>query len=424
MKQGTLITRIIMFILFVGVALYLGVYAVRSLSYPLTTAIAYQDSLDDAVEITGLLVREEQRLSNGAEIMDVLPDEGVRVAAGEAVAVLYQNNDALEREHLLQALELELEQLEYALDSGTDLGDAARLERQILDSILTLRLSTAGDDYSSLETDALSLRTQILQREFAYSASTDSAADLQRTIAELEQQIAQLQAQASYDTTVVKAPCSGLFSHLTDGLESLLTPELLDKVSAGQLTAFVNTAEPVDDTCVGKLVTGNRWYFAAVVDEATADRLIPGQTITVLFSRDFSGEVEMLVERIGYPEEQGCVLILSSTRYLKNVTLLREQAVSLVFDRYTGLRVPKRALRLETSTAADPATQQETQSQRLVVYSVVGQQAEAKPVDIVREGSDYYLVTPAKDAGERILRVGDEIIVTAPDLYDGKVVLD
>ena len=107
MKQGTLITKIVMIILLVGVAIYLAIYAVRSLSDPFTTAMAYQDSLDDSVEVTGVLVREEIALSSGTAIMDILPEEGERVRAGETVAILYQSGDALDRKKQLQALEQE-----------------------------------------------------------------------------------------------------------------------------------------------------------------------------------------------------------------------------------------------------------------------------------------------------------------------------
>lgn len=424
MKQGTLITKIIMFILFAGVALYLAVYAVQGLSDPFTTAMAYQDILDDSVETTGMLVREEQALSNSAEIMDVLPEEGERVAAGETVAILYQNDDALNRKKQLQALEQERAQLQYALSSGNSLGDAAKLEQQIINSIQELRASTAGGNLSALETNALSLRTQVLQREFTYSASGDSAAALTETITELDRQIAELKSQASYDTTPIYAPCSGLFSGLSDGLESTLTPESLETMTAGQFHAISAQADTDQNAGIGKLITGDRWYFITVVDSTTAARLQAGSTITVAFSHDFTGDVDMYVERVGKEESDGCILVLSSTRYLKDVTLLRTQTVDLIFERYTGIRVPKKALHMKTKTTTDSETGKETETQVIGVYTVVGLQAEFKPVDIVREGSDYYLVTPSKGAGKKILRAGDEIIVTASGLYDGKVVLE
>lgn len=199
---------------------------------------------------------------------------------------------------------------------------------------------------------------------------------------------------------------------------------MLDTMTAGQLSAISGGTAFAQETSVGKLITGDRWYFAAVVDPSTASRLQPGDTITVAFSRDFTGEVNMRVERVGSKEAEGCVLVLSSSRYLKDVTLLRFQTVELIFKQYTGIRVPKQALHMETQTTINAETKEEIQKQVLVVYAVVGHQAEKKPVEIVREGSDYYLVTPTDNTTKKRLRAGDEIIVTATDLYDGKVVLE
>lgn len=433
MKQGTLITKIVMIILLVAVVLYLAIYAVQSFTNPFSTALAYQDILDDSVEVSGIVVREEQVLSGSSGIMDILPDEGERVAAGETVAVLYQSQEALDRKKQLQTLELELEQLEYALVNGGNLSDAAKLEQQIVSSILNLRSNMSKGDLSSLESDTLKLRTQVLQRDFAYSASGDSASVLTQSIADREQQISELKTQISTATTSIYAPRSGLFSGQSDGLESTLTPSALETMTAAQLSALSSGTSSTDS--VGKLITGDQWYFAAVVDPAVAHRLQPGDSVIVAFSRDFTGEVTMTVDRIGREESAGCVLVLSAERGLKNVTLLREQTVGLIFDRYAGIRVPKQALRMETVTMTDPDTEIESESQVIGVYTVAGAQAEFKPVEIVREGSDYYLVVPAKnsayfqsfsvsEARLRTLRAGDEIIVSAANLYDGKVVLE
>lgn len=435
MKQGTLITKIIMFILFAAVAIYIVVYAAQSLIDPFTTAMAYQDRLDDSVKVTGMVVREEQPLSDGAAIMDVLPEEGERVAAGETVAILYESSDALEHQKQLQTLKQERAQLQYALNSGSSLSDAAKLEQQIVASILELRSNISDGDLSTVEANALSLRTLVLQREFAYSASGDSAAALSESIAELDAQIANLETQVSAVTTSIRAPRSGLFSRVSDGLETVITPDMLNTMTSDEFRSLSDQADSSDSANVGKLITGNSWYFVTVVDAATAARLREGRTITVAFSRDYTGEVDMLVERIGEEEADGCILVLSYDRNLRDVTLLRSQTVELIFDRYTGIRVAKQALRMVTVTYTDSETGTERQSKVVGVYTIVGAQAEFMPVDIIREGSDYYLVAPAKEsdyfktisaaeASRRVLHAGDEVIVTASDLYDGKVVLE
>ncbi len=422
MKQGSLITKIIMFILFAGVVVYLAIYAAGRLVDPFSTAMAYQDVLDDSIEISGMVVRQEQVLAQGSSIMDILPKEGERVAAGETVAILYQNEQALEREQQLRALVQERNQLQYALSHGSSLGDAAKLEGQIIDSILSLRADIAGGDLSNLESDALELRTQVLQREFTYSASSDSAAALNETLLELEAQIAELESHSTSDTSSVRTPCSGLFSQLADGWESELTPNMLKSLTAEEFVSLSERKDPGAEGSVGKLITGDIWYFVTVVDQKTAARLLPGHTITVAFSHDFTGEIRMTIERVGDAEDAGCIVVLSSERQLKDVTLLRSQTVSLIFKRFTGVHVPKKAVRLEA--VINPETGEETGEQIVGVYTVTGRRAEFKRVEILREGGDYYLVAPAENVGTKILRAGDEIIVTAAGLYDGKVVLE
>lgn len=445
MKQSTVITKIIILLLAVGIAIYLAVYAAESLTDPFSSVMAYQDTLDDSVESSGVVVRQEQVLAKGSDIMDILPDEGERVANGSTVAVLYKSSSALERKQQLQTMQQKRNQLNYALSSGGSLSDTAKLEQQIVESILSLRAGTVSGDFSSLDSDALSLRTQVLQREFTYSASGDSSAALAETIAQLDAQIARLESQSETETTRVFSPCSGLFSATVDGLEDILTPTSLETMSASQLSNYIGHPPSSANTPVGKLITGDRWYFATVVDSSAAKRVQPGDYLTVSFSRDFTGEISMRVERVGEETESGCILVLSSDRYLNQVTMLRTQTVELIFTRHTGIRVPKQALHMENFVQTDPDTGTETVTQRLGVYTVVGGRAEFNLVDIVCEGSDYYLVTPSRDARTHsieqqnnnyrlvvaveaadlhLLRAGDEIIVTASGLFDGKVVLE
>ena len=111
------------------------------------------------------------------------------------------------------------------------------------------------------------------------------------------------------------------------------------------------------------------------------------------------------------PEEGGKqVVVLRCRDYLSQVTQLRRQSGELVMDSHTGLRIPANALRLN----------EEGQSG---VYCMVGYTAKFKPVTVTYQGDGYTLVEPAEGAtGSQILRPGDEVIVTASDLYDGKVV--
>ena len=68
----------------------------------------------------------------------------------------------------------------------------------------------------------------------------------------------------------------------------------------------------------------------------------------------------------------------------------------------------------------DEESGQTVERQVTGVYALVGAQAEFKPVEILTEESDFYVVSPATE-GRAVLRAGDEVIVRATGLYDGKL---
>ncbi len=65
-------------------------------------------------------------------------------------------------------------------------------------------------------------------------------------------------------------------------------------------------------------------------------------------------------------------------------------------------------------------TGETVQTNLVGVYTLVGGRAEFKPVEILTEESDFYVVSPATE-GRAVLRAGDEVIVRATGLYDGKL---
>lgn len=428
MKQGTYINRAVMLLLFLALGAYLGIYAWQSLRDPFTSTLCYAYTVDDAVEATGWVVRQEVPLPEQSGLVDILPEEGEKVAAGETVAVIYRDAEALERKSQIRQLSLELEQLEYSLrqDNG---GDVARLDEDILAAIVELRGKTAAEDFSRLEENAMELKNLVFRRNYTYSNNTESVESIKAMIKDVSARLTALQSVSGQETTRVRAPVPGVYSGQVDGLEQVLTPETVMELTPSQLDKLRLEVSQNGEGQTGRLITGSRWYFAAPLAEADAARLTEGKQVTVRFSRDFTGDVSMLVERIGPPENGRVAVVFSSTRSLSKVTLLRRQTVELIFDSADGIRVPKAALRVEDKTVTDKDTGAETVVKQPGVYAVVGAQAEWKPVSILAEEEDFFLVEPAPFRNEqntnetkKALRPGDEIILNAENLYDGKVV--
>lgn len=418
MKQGNALVNFVMVMLALALACYLSFYVWDSFNDPFSTTYAYSYTLDDAVEADGFLAREELVFPAQTGIVDVTRGEGEKVAKGKEVAKVHRDSQAVAVQEQLDALADEISLLDYALGQGDSSTSSARLDESILQSLVQLRACAAVQGYSQLEDQVMQVKSQVLKRDYIYGQNLELG-ELTLKRQELVQQYQSLRSQSAGATSSIAAPEPGIFSALVDGYESLLTPDTIFTLTPEQLDGLSRQASPAANA-PGKLITSNQWYFITALEEEDALRLTEGNSVTVSFSGDFNQDVSMKVEQVGQAQEGRCTVVFSSDRYLSQTTLLRVQSVEIILDSRSGLRVPKTCLRMISKTVTDQETKEETQVDVLGVYAVVGGKAEFKPVDIVTEGSDYYVVTPASDSN-KALRAGDEIIVRATDLYDGKL---
>lgn len=415
MKEGTTITKLVMFLLAACLAVYFTVYLFRGMTDPLTTAVAYAYTVNDSVEAEALMVRQEQVIAGRTGIAVVSPGEGERVGAGQTVAVLYRDNQALERREQIEQLTLEAELLQY-VTTQTDPGSgAAELENEVVRAAVDLRADSAAGDFDQLEDQVLDLKRAVLKRDYTYGKGADAS-----RVSEIAAQLRSLQSQSARDTSRVYARQEGTFSAQVDGYEDM-TPKEAARLTPAGLDALLERGISNDEQSLGKIITANRWYLAANLPVKAAERLVIGKEAVVRFTGDFSRDVNMRVESVSDPEEERCMVLLSSDRYLSDTTLLRRQTVEIIFHSSQGLRVPKDAVHILASVTKDETTGEETRVSTTGVYVLINGQAEFKPVQTMAEGTRFYVVKPV-DTGKRTLRAGDQVIVRARGLHDGKVV--
>lgn len=411
MKPGTLIPRIVVVVLFVAVVAYMAAAVWQGMTDPYRMVATYAYAMDDGAGLEGFVVRQEEVISGEANLAEILPGEGEKVAAGAAVAAIYQSPEALAQHREAQALELQLEQLQYAMRRNDAGGDAAQLDGQLVDALAELRTAASSNSLAELEDTGLSLRSLVVKRAGELTTSAESLAALQTAVSGIEAQLNALNASFAQSTRYITVGKSGVFSGLADGYEDILTPDILNSITAAQVEDLRSRRITAPDA-VGKLITSTKWYFVTTVDDATAQRLEAGKRYTMDFTGDFDKELPMTLERLGPLEAAEHVAVFSSQQYLGQATLARQQNATLVFQRYSGIRVPDVALRV---------LDQEDGTTTLGVYTLVGRRAEFKEVEIVRQGDGFYLVKPAEKA-KKILRSSDLIILSSEELYNGKVV--
>lgn len=424
MKDSTFATKTIIAVICLGVAAYLAVYLFRGWEEPLVTARAYTFSQDVGMEATGLLVRRETVLPDaGGSYVDHILSEGEKASAGQAVALLYSDPSALTTRQSIRVLSAEIDQLEYALATGTQSADASRLDAQVLSSIVALRALSARKDLTLLEDTALNLRTMVFKRDYTYG-DTGAASQLGQLIQDKQAQLAQLNASLSQVSRTVFAPAAGVFSGSVDGWEGVADPSILDGLTAEGLSALLAEGRQGAQGAVGKVITDSTWYFAALLPGIDTG-LQSGRTYTLSFSDDYYGQIDMALERVSL-EGDRTLAIFSCRSHLADTTLLRVQTVDVVVRQLEGIRIPRRALRVETVEepleSGDPEDVPTREVNRYYVYTVTRSQAERQDVEVLYTSEDFYLVRPLAGESSTRLRAGDEVILNSSGIYDGKVV--
>ena len=388
MKKTSPLMKILPIAVLAAVLIYFAVQLYNYLSDPVTTTLVTEGQAEDTIPLNGWMVRDEEPLAAQSGTISRVRQEGEHVG----VQIVSQ----------IETLQLQLQQLQFALTSYLDPDAALKLDTSITGDILTLRQSLTGGDYTAAESDIAQLKAAVLKRDHPYT----SQEEIQTEIKSVEGQIQSLENSLSGAATVT-AKSSGTYSAVCDGYETVLTTEFLKDVTPAKLAKLQPSGE---DSNIGKLIYGDTWYYVVTLAEEQANVIRGRSSVTLRFAKGFDQNLQMRVVSVSAAENGQAAVTLSCRKYLAQTTLLRHQAADIILRTYTGLRVPSNALRVSSDGVTG-------------VYCVDGVTAAFRPVTVLYQGQGYALVQPADGVDDtQTLRAGDEVIATAGELHEGKVI--
>lgn len=404
-NKTSIFSRLAMPLVIAAIVVYLICSAWMGMRDPFEFTVAYTDTMETSVDTSGWVVRSEVAITGSEGMVQLKREEGEKVGKGQALAVVYQDESYVEKQEELLQTQTDLTALQYATYDQSPSG--VILDNQMLTAMTDLRTAASSGNYTGLSEQTETYRKLVLRREFLLSS--EATAEMTQAASQLQEKYAQLQSGQAQATTVT-APVSGLFSSYVDGYESLLTPDSLAGLSPKDLAAFSQLTPQTDTNCLGKLVTNPAWYYAITVPEDVIGRFSVGGDVDVFFD-SLSQTFPMEVDSVGEVQQGQAVVILRSTQNDAQAEDLRQESGRVIFYSSEGIRVPKEALRINEDGERG-------------VYVVLSQKARFRPVTILAEDETSYLVkaAPTNEEDTRILKEGDEIVLAAEELYDGKVV--
>lgn len=405
MKQGTRYLKFIFMLLLAVLVCYLIFSALTSVRAGITTATAIPYEVGDGLTTTGFVLRDERLITSNYAINVLTRKEGEKVSAGGVVATVYRDENAKTLQGQIDELDEQITQLEYVYNAASATQDNAALDVNILNDIKNLNVNIARGNFASADSMSAQMRSEILRRYL----DVESPNTLQNKLTQLRNQRSDLTGQMGGNTDSITTDVSGIFSSAVDGYETVLSYDKIEKLTVSGFQSLEQQEVAPDDSAIGKIITSDIWYYATVAPEEQVEGIRAGDRLTVTFSYDFYEDVTMTVAHLSQPEDGKRVLVLSCGDFLTQATGLRAQTADIIFESYSGLRVPKQAVYYSEETGSAG------------VYVLEGRKAVWKDVTILYDNGESYVAQLDKKSIDN-LWPGDEIIVTNQELFDGKVV--
>lgn len=406
--------RAVFLIAAAALAVYLVIVVISAFSNVRETEPAVHVSVNDSFMSTGWFFRDEQTVSGSASgSVKHVVYSGERVQQDAALALVYADEQSLALSREIEPLENRIRLLDSALETVGNTSDSANVDQMITLTIQQMADQAKTGQGNGMSSSADTLRTLSLQ---SVSSSVDTL-DIQSERDALEAERAALEQQLSGQTTELTAPISGYYSEVVDGYENVLTRAALENLTLGEFRTLTQSPEKVDaGQMLGKMIQGFTWYLAAEIPTEQADRLSEGQDLRVNFTQ---ASLETPVSVYSIIREHGsntALLVLEGTEFNSEMVSMREQPVEIILATYSGLKVPKSAVRIEESTNSDGTT-----TQRTVVYILSGGVEKSKIINPLYEAEDYYVVEQSATNWDMLVE-NDQIVVRGRNLQNNMVV--
>lgn len=370
-----------------------------------TQRLTEETTIEETIDFKGFALRDEKIIDTSASGTVIpLAHDGKRVANGDDIAVVCQNDDQAAAYTKLESLKQELERYKNINDpDGTQELSADKLNTKISDAYDDIMDAVTTGAYDELP-DAL---TAYADKCATKQILTEGSIDLSAKLTSLENEIAALTAQ-NINYSSVKAPKSGYYINTIDGYESALSYKDALSLTSQQIESALN-AEPaaVSGNSLGKIVESYKWYIVGETESQNSSYFKNGAKITVNFPKEGVNHVTMLVEKADTQGDKMTV-VLSCSLMDETFANMRTEDMQIVTKSHMGYRVPSNVIRFDEDNNTG-------------IYVLRGKIITFIPVEIIYTEDDFAIISSSSSNGKSV-RLYDEVIIKGKDLEDGKVI--
>lgn len=398
MRIGTVVLSVF---LIVYVLFQLQRYTGSSYSYQ----TVYNTTTEQTTSVTGIFFREETAIKvSQSGVLSCNYAVGEKVPIGSEVARLYKSQEAIDLQREISSLEDTLQSLQRAQESAktSEVVLPETLNAQVASQVNALIQARDSVSFSGLSDLRTSLTESFAKRQIIIDADTDYSGE----ISQLRARLSEMKSRDTASYTRYTSNMSGFFVDHVDGYENVYVSDMLDELTASELDQEILSYRGYNaDSSQVKVVTNHIWQFVFTVTDEQALSLGEGRSVQVRFPNQAS-TVKMTVKEMRRDVEAGKYLVILEGDVISEYLLTtRVQTCELLLGTYTGLKVPKSAIRYEDGVPG--------------VYVILMDKMYFRTIHIVYETEEFVISSATEDETSP-LKLYDTIIVEGVGLYNQK----
>ncbi len=300
------------------------------------TIFVEQGTIHQEETVVGYIIRNEQVIKNEEYQNGIIQiaDEGEKVHKDEAI-FQYYSDEAKELSNQIVGLDL-LIQEKLKTENITSNADIKLIETQIEEKIENLRNLTNTQEL----TEYSNTIKKLLEKKISTLGEINGATN---ELKELIKQRNDLSNQISNSTKYLTAPMSGIVSYKIDGLESELTTQDFNKLSAEYLKSLnLKTGQIISTSSeAGKVIENFKYYIAVPMNSKEAMSSELGDKIKIRLSTNDETNAEIVHIN---EEDDERIIIIKIDRLTEKLINYRKISFDVIWSSDSGLKVPNKAI--------------------------------------------------------------------------------
>lgn len=403
--MNSITVKVMGIVLSVFVLLMVGSQFASSLSNPGETEEAVLYTVDENTSFKGMFVRDEKVLEySGNGILQFNCGDASKLSSNSVIAYVYDDEKQIYYKNQIEKLTALKQDYEKAQNPGTTNGiQTEALRSKISQQYMSFIENCDSGKYENVYSS---------RKELAYLLNvnniiTRNDADFSKQITQLESDIQKYQSLIVEPKDTITANGSGYFASKLDGYEGLVTISDIDNLTEERINTLFNAEQKTNENAIGKIISSYETKFIGVVDKSNKFvelSLLDSNYLSVRFSSS-DNVYKMNIDTIRPINEQAdkYLIVMDCTRLDDIVLQNRFENAELIFNEYTGIKVPRKAICFKDGEKG--------------VYTLLGQEITFKKIDVIYEEDDFALAQVSDKSD--YLHVYDQMLVERVEKKSG-----